>query len=231
MAKLLWPAGPAGRHGLPKKAAGRAWAAPSACGPAWSSTAGPNRARARPGWAARLAISLNPKRITENSKGFLQNVTRPWTPGIRGLHCYCSASAYPPYFIAIASCIDYNSSTLPLPDLNLMEAVEDAFLEGASLWLAQTILQSLFTGKLDEWIRQVGLADDAEKLKSEVERAEAVAAAVKGRTIGNRALARSLARLREVLYDADDVVDELDYYRLQHQVEGGRHGWRWRTAG
>ncbi|KAK8449681.1 hypothetical protein SEVIR_7G253850v4 [Setaria viridis] len=101
-----------------------------------------------------------------------------------------------------------------------MEAVEDAFLEGAILWLAQTILQSLFTGKLDEWIRQVGLADDAEKLKSEVERAEAVAAAVKGRTIGNRALARSLARLREVLYDADDVVDELDYYRLQHQVEG-----------
>ena len=89
------------------------------------------------------------------------------------------------------------------------------------LWLAQTILEVLFAGKMEAWIRQVGLTDDTGRLKSEIERAETVVAAVKGRAAENRPLARSLGRLKELLYDADDMVDELDYYRLQHQVEGG----------
>ena len=44
---------------------------------------------------------------------------------------------------------------------------------------------------------------------SEVERVEMVVAAVKGRANGNRPLTRSLARLKELMYDADDMVDEL----------------------
>jgi len=101
-----------------------------------------------------------------------------------------------------------------------MEAV-DPHVEAAVLWLAQTILEVLFAGKMEAWIRQVGLTDDTGRLKSEIERAEAVVAAVKGRAAENRPLARSLGRLKELLYDADDMVDELDYYRLQHQVQGG----------
>ncbi|CAL5029947.1 unnamed protein product [Urochloa decumbens] len=100
-----------------------------------------------------------------------------------------------------------------------MEAV-DPHVEAAVLWLAQTILEVLFAGKMEEWIRQVGLADDTERLQSEIERVEAVVTSVKGRAAENRPLARSLGRLKELLYDADDMVDELDYYRLRHQVEG-----------
>ena len=96
-----------------------------------------------------------------------------------------------------------------------------AHVEAAVLWLARTILEVLFAGKMEAWIRQVGLTDDTGRLKSEIERAEAVVAAVKGRAAENRPLARSLGRLKELLYDADDMVDELDYYRLQHQVQGG----------
>ncbi|TVU14793.1 hypothetical protein EJB05_38286, partial [Eragrostis curvula] len=103
-----------------------------------------------------------------------------------------------------------------------MEAIKNSLVEGAILWLAQTILESLFiSGKLAEWIRQVGLAEAIEKLRTEIERIETVVAAVKGRAAGNKPLARSLARLRELMYDADDLVDELDYFRLQQQVEGG----------
>jgi hypothetical protein len=101
-----------------------------------------------------------------------------------------------------------------------MEAV-DPHVEAAVLWLAQTILEVLFAGKMEPWIREVGLADDTESLRSAIETVEAVVTAVKGRAAGNRPLARSLGRLKELLYDADDMVDELDYYRLQHQVEGG----------
>ncbi|KAF8649666.1 hypothetical protein HU200_064206 [Digitaria exilis] len=105
-----------------------------------------------------------------------------------------------------------------------MEAI-DPHVEDAVLWLAQTILEVLFAGEMEAWIRRIGLADDTERLKSEVEMVEAVVGAAKGRVTGNRPLVRSLGRLKELLYDADDMVDELDYYRLQHQVEGGVIAW------
>ncbi|TVU14845.1 hypothetical protein EJB05_38341, partial [Eragrostis curvula] len=101
-----------------------------------------------------------------------------------------------------------------------MEAMEASAVEAAVLWLAQTILANLLLDKLDEWLRQVVLADDIQKLKVEIEKVEGVVSAGKGRAVGNRQLARLLARLKELLYDADDVVDELDYYRLKHEVEG-----------
>uniref|UniRef100_A0A0D9W9P2 BED-type domain-containing protein n=1 Tax=Leersia perrieri TaxID=77586 RepID=A0A0D9W9P2_9ORYZ len=97
-----------------------------------------------------------------------------------------------------------------------MEEVEAGLLESRIGWLAETILKNLATGDLDAWIRQIGLADDTEKLRSEIEKVEKAIAAVKGRAIGNR----PLGRLRDLLYDADDAVDELDYFRLEHQVQG-----------
>ncbi|XP_066349430.1 putative disease resistance protein RGA1 isoform X1 [Miscanthus floridulus] len=105
-----------------------------------------------------------------------------------------------------------------------MEAA-DHHAEAAVLWLAQAILGILFAGKMEAWIREAGLTDDIEGLKSELERVEAVVPDGKGRAIPNRPLARSLGRLKELLYDADDMVDELDYYRLQHQVQGGTNDW------
>ncbi|XP_052154048.1 uncharacterized protein LOC127772100 isoform X2 [Oryza glaberrima] len=101
-----------------------------------------------------------------------------------------------------------------------MEEVEAGLLEGGIGWLAETILENLDADKLDDWIHQVGLADDTKKLRSEIEMVEAVVAAAKGRAIRNKPLFRSLGRVRELLYDADDAVDELDYFRLQQQVQG-----------
>ncbi|KAM3354090.1 hypothetical protein ACQJBY_024992 [Aegilops geniculata] len=105
--------------------------------------------------------------------------------------------------------------------------MEETSLEAAIGWLVQAIYASLLVGgELDAWIRRAGLADDIERLRSEVEGVEMVVSAVKGRAIGNQPLARSLARIRELLYGADDLVDELDYWRLQQQLElegGARH--------
>ncbi|VAI51942.1 unnamed protein product [Triticum turgidum subsp. durum] len=108
-----------------------------------------------------------------------------------------------------------------------MEAVEDATtLEAAIGWLADTILANLPAGgKLDSWIRQAGLGNDIGKLKTEVEAVEMVISAVQGRAAGNKPLARSLAAVKELLYHADDVVDELDCYRLQQQeLQPGNFG-------
>ncbi|XP_062226800.1 putative disease resistance protein RGA4 [Phragmites australis] len=45
-----------------------------------------------------------------------------------------------------------------------------------------------------------------------------VLAAANGRKIENEPLAQSLSDLKGLLYDAEDVMDELDYYRLKEQV-------------
>ncbi|CAL4994730.1 unnamed protein product [Urochloa decumbens] len=85
--------------------------------------------------------------------------------------------------------------------------------------LVESILGYFFIGKLEAWIHGVGLADDVEELKAAVRLVQMVVAAAKGRKIENEPLARSVDAMKELLYDADDVMDELDYYRLKLQVE------------
>ncbi|KAE8779875.1 putative disease resistance protein RGA3 [Hordeum vulgare] len=109
-----------------------------------------------------------------------------------------------------------------------MDAVQDTTsLQAAIRWLLHTILPTL--GKLDGWIRQAGLGSEVEGLRDEVEQVDGVVCAVNARSeMRNRSLARSLAALKELLYAAADVVDELDCYSLQHQLhaQGGSLHWR-----
>ncbi|XP_037450282.1 uncharacterized protein LOC119320258 [Triticum dicoccoides] len=105
-----------------------------------------------------------------------------------------------------------------------MEAVDDTTsLQAAIRWLLQTILPSL--GKLDGWIRQAGLAGEVEGLRDEIDQVDGVVSAVNARATRNRSVARSLAAVKELLYDANDVVDELDCCRLQQELHGGP--WHW----
>ncbi|VAI63594.1 unnamed protein product [Triticum turgidum subsp. durum] len=107
-----------------------------------------------------------------------------------------------------------------------MEAVQDTTslqLQAAIRWLLHTILPSI--SKLDGWIRQVGLGSEVEGPRDEIQQVDGVVSAVNARAIQNRSLARSLAAVKELLYTADDAVDELHCYRLQHQLHGGP--WHW----
>ncbi|KAK1685427.1 hypothetical protein QYE76_046275 [Lolium multiflorum] len=95
-------------------------------------------------------------------------------------------------------------------------------VDAAIGWMVQSILSSFFTGQMEAWTREVGLAEDVEKLKFEMRKVEMVLAAAEGRRIDNKPLAQSLDDLKELIYDAEDVMDELDYYRLQQQIEQGK---------
>lgn len=99
--------------------------------------------------------------------------------------------------------------------------MDDTSVEDAIEWLVGTILASLLIGsKLVEWIDKAGLARDIEGLKSEVEVVKTMVSAVKERATRSKTLAESLVPLKELMYDTDDVVDELDYWRIQQQLEG-----------
>ncbi|XP_044445722.1 putative disease resistance protein RGA4 [Triticum aestivum] len=90
-------------------------------------------------------------------------------------------------------------------------------MEAAGIgWLAQSILSSPLIGKPpDPWVREAGLAEEIEGLTSAIKGVRVVVSAVDGRELGNEPLAESLADLKEVLYDAANVVDDLDYHRLK----------------
>uniref|UniRef100_A0ACD5ZHD4 Uncharacterized protein n=1 Tax=Avena sativa TaxID=4498 RepID=A0ACD5ZHD4_AVESA len=112
-----------------------------------------------------------------------------------------------------------------------MEAAEDASLEPAIRWLAQSILASPLIHEQAPWVREAGLAQEMEGLKSEIKAVQVVVSVIKGRALGNEPLAESLVELKELLYDADDMVDELDYCRLLQQDQeddldqtDGHHG-------
>uniref|UniRef100_A0ACD6ARR6 Uncharacterized protein n=1 Tax=Avena sativa TaxID=4498 RepID=A0ACD6ARR6_AVESA len=60
-----------------------------------------------------------------------------------------------------------------------------------------------------------------EGLKSEIKGVQLVVSVIKGRATGNEPLAESLVELKDLLYDADDAVDELDYCRLLQQLDQG----------
>jgi hypothetical protein len=94
-------------------------------------------------------------------------------------------------------------------------------MESAILLLTGTILETLYTGPLQTWmIQRKGLADAMEKLRLEVERIGMVCAAVENLAAENKLLGQSLARLQDLLYEADDLVDELDYHRLLEASSG-----------
>ncbi|XP_044967852.1 disease resistance protein RGA2-like isoform X1 [Hordeum vulgare subsp. vulgare] len=103
-----------------------------------------------------------------------------------------------------------------------MTGLPGLVVDAAIGWLVETILGSYFTEQIEAWTREIGLAEDVEKLKFEMRNVEMVLAAAEGRRIENKPLARSLDFLKELLYDSEDVMDELDYYRLQQQIEEGK---------
>ncbi|OQU82364.1 putative disease resistance protein RGA4 isoform X1 [Sorghum bicolor] len=119
-----------------------------------------------------------------------------------------------------ASCNNGHCLELTQFSHEMMPAV-GAMVDAAIGWLVQGILGNLFTEKLEAWTERIGLADDVDKLKSDMRYVQMVVAAAKGRRIENEPLAQSLADLKELLYDAEDVMDDLDYYRLKEQVQSG----------
>uniref|UniRef100_A0A0D3G0I0 NB-ARC domain-containing protein n=1 Tax=Oryza barthii TaxID=65489 RepID=A0A0D3G0I0_9ORYZ len=92
-------------------------------------------------------------------------------------------------------------------------------------WLVESVLGSLFTDKLSSWLRRVNLDNDVEELVSEMRNVAVVLEAAKGMKVGdqNEPMAVSLLHLKDLLYDAEDVLDKLDYRRLHEQITKGNN--------
>ncbi|KAL6843979.1 hypothetical protein ACP4OV_025652 [Aristida adscensionis] len=95
-----------------------------------------------------------------------------------------------------------------------------AALVSAAISVLRTALAPVADPFLEAWAASKGLGTNVEDLKKELLLVKVLLEHIAGKEIHNSALEELLQKLQDLAYDADDVLDELDYFRVQDELDG-----------
>lgn len=93
------------------------------------------------------------------------------------------------------------------------------FAVNAARWVLGKALAPVVDGALEAWQASTELGSNIAALKMELLYAQGMLDSTEGRELRSPALKELLLSLQELAFDADDALDELDYFRVQDSVE------------
>jgi hypothetical protein len=97
------------------------------------------------------------------------------------------------------------------------------FTISAAKWVLSKALSYAKDNVLEAWAASKNLGTETDALINQLYFAQVMLYNTHDREIDNPYLNEMLLKIRLLAYDADDVLDELDYFRIQDELDGTYH--------
>ncbi|XP_078154003.1 putative disease resistance protein RGA3 [Carex rostrata] len=85
-------------------------------------------------------------------------------------------------------------------------------------WLMSSLVKKAVTALLEAWAKRKGLENEFKTLKDQLLQLGALLTSARGDHTNNSSLKELVEELQQLAYGAENLLDELDYYRLQDQI-------------